>query len=167
MHFAELLISLVLYTLMRSITKVIQYIHTYKTQVDSVVSDTNGFINIWLRSLGDTRKETQFLKVFAYHTMLTPHQRAVHLGMFKISIHLCWSRSEKLNHNSCLNGPISTDVSLKSSNSLEHFFWAWRHPHSSSVSCLGVYYDKWWLSYPFLVSVDLHPMMMHLDSKHE
>ena len=29
--------------------------------------------------------------------MLTPPQRAVHLVMFKISIHPCWSRSEKLN----------------------------------------------------------------------
>ena len=43
----------------------------------------------------DTRRETQFLKAYANHTMLTPPQRAVHLVMFKISINLCWSRSEK------------------------------------------------------------------------
>ena len=34
----------------------------------------------------DTRRETQFLKVFSNHTMLTPPQRAAHLLMFKISM---------------------------------------------------------------------------------
>ena len=47
---------------------------------------------------GDTRRETQFLKVYANHTMLTPPQCVAHLVMFKISIHLCQLRS------TCLNG---------------------------------------------------------------
>ena len=41
--------------------------------------------------------KTQFLKAYANHTMLTPPQRAAHLVMFKISIHLCRLRSENLN----------------------------------------------------------------------
>ena len=46
----------------------------------------------------DTRRETQFLKVYANHAMLTSAQRAVHCVMFKISVHFCRSRPEKLNH---------------------------------------------------------------------
>ena len=36
-----------------------------------------------------------------------------------------------------LNGRISTDVFSKSSNFQDHLFWAWCHPHSSPISCLG------------------------------
>ena len=59
--------------------------------------------------------------------------------MFKISIHLCWSRSEKNQpHVSTVENSTApptvkyptTDLS-KSSNSQDHLFWAWRHPHSS------------------------------------
>ena len=39
-------------------------------QADSVVSVTNGFINFLLQFF-NTRRETQFLKVFHNHTMLT------------------------------------------------------------------------------------------------
>ena len=46
---------------------------------------------------GDTRRETQFLKAYGDHTMQTLPQRALHLVIFKISIYLCRSRSEKLN----------------------------------------------------------------------
>ena len=80
---------------MISITAVIQYIYKHTVQADYVVSDTNGFINFWLRSMA-TRGETHFLKVFANHTMLNQPQRTAHLVMLKISIHLGWSRSEKL-----------------------------------------------------------------------
>ena len=88
---------------MISITKVIQ-IHI-QIPADSFVSDTNGFNNSWFRSMA-TRGERQFLKVYANHTMLTPPQRAAHLVTFKISIHLCRSRSEKL--NCCLGMTSST-----------------------------------------------------------
>ena len=114
----------------------------------------------------DTRRETQFLKVYANHTMLTPPQRAAHLVMFKISIHLCRLRSEKLNltppaENSTLASMIQSQLpSFQNPNSQNHRFQAWRYPHSSPNSYLGVYYDKWWLSYP---SVKLHQMTMHLD----
>ena len=61
-------------------------------------------------------------------------------------------------------GQNPTLVFSKSSNSQDHLFWAWRHPHSSSISSLGVYYDKRWLSYPLHASVNLHLMTMHLNS---
>ena len=63
---------------------------------DTFVSDTNRFINFWLRSVA-TRGETQFLKVYVNHTMQTPQQREAHLVMFKIAIHLLRLRSKKLN----------------------------------------------------------------------
>ena len=37
---------------------------------------------------------------------------------------------------------LSTDSFTKSSNSQDHLFRAWRHPHSSLISCLGGYYDN-------------------------
>ena len=40
-------------------------------QADSVVSDTNGFINFRLQSMA-TRGETQIIKASENHTMLTP-----------------------------------------------------------------------------------------------
>ena len=40
-------------------------------QANSVVSNTNGFINFWLRFF-DTKRETYFLRAYANHTMLTP-----------------------------------------------------------------------------------------------
>ena len=55
------------------------------------------FINSWTPVHGDTRRETQFLKAYANHTMLISPQQAAHLVMFKISIYLCQLRSEKLN----------------------------------------------------------------------
>ena len=106
-----------------SITTVIQYIYnTYAIQVDSVVSG-----NFLTSVHGDTRRETQFL----------PPQRTAHLVMFKISV----GRDPK-NPTTSFKGPNPTHFS-KSSNSQDHLFRAWRHPHSSLISCLGVYYDKW------------------------
>ena len=46
-----------------------------------------------LSVLGDTRRETQFIKPYANYTMLSPlPPRAVHLVMSKISNHLSQSR---------------------------------------------------------------------------
>ena len=68
---------------------------------------------------GDTRRETQFLKAYANNTMLTPPQRAAHLVVFKISIHLCRSKSEKLNHTPQRKknqlGPQRSNTQLSSS----------------------------------------------------
>ena len=46
-------------------------------KADSIVSDTNGYINFWLRSF-DTRREIQFLNGHANHTILAaPHARCI------------------------------------------------------------------------------------------
>ena len=76
---------------------------------------------------GDTRRETQFLKTYANHTMLTQPQHTAHLVMFKISNNLCWLRSEKLNHapqwsNPQFSGP--TLLGMKSSTFQPHFLSA-------------------------------------------
>ena len=42
--------------------------------------------------IGDTRRETQIIKAYANHTMLTTTPRKVHLVVSKISTHLCRSR---------------------------------------------------------------------------
>ena len=96
---------------------------------------------------GDMRRQTQFLKVYASHTMLTPPLLRAHFVMFKVSIHVCRSRCARHNGrkpNSHLQRTNSNYVFLKSSNSQDHLFWACPHPHSSPISCLGVYYDKWY-----------------------
>ena len=112
--------------------------------------------------------KTQFLKAFANHTMLTLAQRVAHLVMSKISV----GRDPK-NPTTSFNGQNPTlspqwsnlnSLFSKSSSSRDHLFRAWRHPHSSPISCLGDYYDKWWLSYPLRTRVKLHPMTIHLDS---
>ena len=72
--------------------------------------------------LADTRRETQFLKAYANHTMLTPtlpHHRAAHLVVFKISA----SRDPKNSTATFNNQPQLTDFS-KFSNSQGHLLWA-------------------------------------------
>ena len=126
-------------TILISITTVIQYIYKHKTQANSVVSDTNGLLisdfGSWQHKVRDT-----------ILTMLTPSRCTAHLVIFKISV----SRDSK-NPTTCLNGrdsilflhgPLSTFFFSKSSNSQDHLFRGWRHPHSCPISCLGVYYGN-------------------------
>ena len=61
-------------------------------KADSVISDTNGFIFFCLQPLGDTRSETQFIKAYTNHTILTPPSSTAHLVVSKISTHLFWLR---------------------------------------------------------------------------
>ena len=134
--------------LVMSITTIMQ-IHI-QILADSVVSDTNRFINFWLQSF-DTKRETQIIKAYANHTMMTPPLRAAHL-VFKISIHLCWSRSEKLN---CY---LQRSTSTNSEPYLLCMTLYTLQPHF----CLGVYYDRR-LSYPFCVGVRLHHLTTHIN----
>ena len=148
-----------LYTVMRSITTVIQYI--CKTRADSVVSSTNGLLISWLRSMTTRRKRHN-----SYYANPHPNMRRIQwclrslsVEIWKTQLHLSTVKIQLSLSTAKSNRPFS-----KSSNSQDHLFWAWRHPHSSPISCLGVYYGKWWLSYPLRASVKLHPMTMHLDS---
>ena len=125
----------------------------FQIQTGLLISD----FNPWRHK----ERERQFLKANANHTMLTPPQCTEHLVMFMISVHLCRSKSEEFNCtpqwsnlNYCLfkilkfSGPSLLDMT--SSTLQPHFL-------------LGIYYDKWWLSYPFHMVVRLHQMTMHLD----
>ena len=62
--------------------------------------------------------------------MLTPPRRTAHLVMFKISFSI-----DPKNPTTSFNGKNQTDIFSKSSNSQDHLFRAWRHPHSCPISC--------------------------------
>ena len=100
---------------------------------------THERVNQFLASVhGDTKREIQFLKVYANHIMLTPPQRAAYLVMFMISV----SRDQKKKKNnyilqrsksnSLFQRQNPTDIFQqsksnwpfsKSSNSQDHHFW--------------------------------------------
>ena len=132
---------------MISITTVLQ-IHMHEQANTYVLrcSGPNAFIN-FLTSVHRHGERDTIL------TMLTPSPRAVHLVVFKISV----SKDPKIlttaatveNSTLCPNGrelnclpPWSNvyhqlTLFSKSLNSQDHHFRAWRHPHSSLISCLG------------------------------
>ena len=66
---------------------------------------------------GNMRRETQFLKVFANHTMLTLPQCAAHLAVFKISI----AGPDLKNWTSCLNSRKSDSRLQRSNTQLTSF----------------------------------------------
>ena len=103
---------------MISITTVIQHIYKYKCGRTLLFQIRTGLLTS-ASVYGDTRRETQFLKVFANHTMQTQSQRAVHIVMFKISV------CRDLQHStSNLNG--------RKPNSL--FQWSDTQQHLSTVN---------------------------------
>ena len=116
-------------------------------------SGTNGLSISWLQFMA-TRGERQFLKAYANHTIwhdfnarrILWRLRSLSIEIRKPQQHLLRPKSNSClngrNSTLCLHGPISTDVFSKSSNSQEHLFRARRHPHSSPISCLEVYYDN-------------------------
>ena len=143
-----------LIAIMMSITTVIQYIHKYKTQADSVVSDTNGFINSWLGFMA-TRGEIHN-SYNADHTTPNPPQRAAHLVMFKISI----GRDPKTPTTS-FNGQNPTLASMVHSQLILFKILKFSGPSLLSMmsSTLQLHFLsggllwQWWLSYPLRASV--------------
>ena len=102
-----------------------------QTQVDSVVSGTNGFINFLISFHGNTRWETQFLLCWPH-----PYAQRILWCLRSLSVEI-WKTFNGQNPTHSLNGPISTDIFSKFSNSQDQLFRVWRHPHSSPISCLG------------------------------
>ena len=113
--------------------------------------------------LGDTRKETQFIKAYANHTMLIP-SFAVHLMDSKILTHLrrlwsklIWSHQIRKNSTATSNGRTATKPSFSKSSNSQAISSGRDVIHSSiypkcpsgPISCLAVCHDRWWLSYPF------------------
>ena len=90
-----------------SITTVVQYIHKYKIQVDSVVSDSNGLSISWLRSMA-TRGEIHN----SYYADPTPNVQHISWCLRSLSVEICktWPHASTAEDPAlCLNGPISTD----------------------------------------------------------
>ena len=119
----------------------------------------------------DTRREKQFLKVFRYQTMLkTPH-RSAHIMVQSqilntmVGTQLLLSASMADNPTVGLHGPKSTPnwlffkIFKFSGHSLPGMTSFTLQPHFLS----GIYYDKWWLSYPLRTSVKLYPMSVHMN----
>ena len=113
-------------------------------QADSVVSGTNGFINLWLRFF-DTRREIQFLKsllTILCWTYYADHPNARCILWCLRSQFISTGRDPKngkKNSTLCLHGIISILNWLfsKSSNFQDHLFRAWRHPHPSPFPVWG------------------------------
>ena len=86
--------------------------------------------------LGDTRKETQFIKAYAHHTMLAPptpmHSASCSVedlnSFLLIETQTDLISTDPKNSTATLNGRTSTELFSKSSNSLDHLFRVWRQP---------------------------------------
>ena len=127
-------------------------------KADSVISGSNAFINFRFRFF-DTRRETQFLKVYANHVLCRPYYadhpnarcilrclRSLSIEIWKTQQHLQRPKSYSLPQWQKLNSlppwSILNWLFSKFSNPQDHPFRAWRHPHSSTISCLRVYYNN-------------------------
>ena len=128
--------------------------------------------------LGDTRRETQFIRAYVNHTMLTPQPNSARRILWCPRSQLVsagrdrnWSdliRSEKLNHylqRSNHNWSLFQNSQIiriiTSSYDVNH-----HSVHSSPISCEGVYYDRWGLSYPFRTGGRVPVWPWHLNQRH-
>ena len=129
-------------------------------EADSVVSDTNGFISFAFSSW------LQIIMAYANHTILTlPHARRI-LGLRSQLIYVgqdpnSFDPIKSENLTTRFNGRTPTLRLFEIVKFSGPFFSGYNvfppfdslQRPSSSISCLGVYYDRWWLSYPFRVGV--------------
>ena len=117
----------------------------------------NRFISFCLQSLAT--QETQFIKAYANHTMLVlPHTHMVHLVVSKIFADQSPKWSDLIRSDQTSTPPFQNPKILMpylpgmtSSTYSIHSNCA-----SSPISCLRVYYDRWWLSYPFHTGMQTH-----------
>ena len=128
------------------------------------VLDTNRFIHFWLQSL-ETWGERQFLKAYVNHTMLTPSPRcAQHILRCLRSqfIFAGWDPknmiwSDQTQKAQSLPSIVDLNCLFKNPQILRIIYTP------SFISCLGIYYDRWWLSYSFCMGIRLHYLTMHRD----
>ena len=104
---------------------------------------------------GENRRNLLFRyeRFYQFLTSVLRHQeRDTILTMLTIpnASHILWCvrslsveiRKKNQLHLQRPNLNFSTDSFSKSSNSQDHLFRAWRHPHSSPIYCLGINYDS-------------------------
>ena len=143
-------------------------------------SGMNTSCSFWLRFF-DMRRETQFLKGFRNHTMLTPPHNARHISWcFRSQFHLRWSGPQKLNRRrngrklntlpkwqrtqlsaSMVQCQLSTDSFSKfSETSLPVMTLSTFQPHFLA----GGYYDNGDCHILGAACVKLYIMTIHLNS---
>ena len=98
----------------------------------------------------DTRRDTQFIKAYANHSMSTPHSHTAHLVVSKISIHLCQLRPkliwfDKIRKTQLLVSTIVPQLFvfftiLKFSG---HLFRAWYLPTQFTPTARPVSFYDW------------------------
>ena len=161
-----------------SVTKVIQYIYKcrykYNTNTineDSVVQVRTVLLISWLQFI-DTRRETQFLKVFRNHTILTPPQGSAHLVVFKTSV--CRDPKNLTATNTVENLTLCpNDRNLIVWSNVSFQLTPFQNPQilRTISSRYDVIYTpatfpvcsllwQWGLSYPLRASIKLHLMTM-------
>ena len=113
-------------------------------QVDSVVSDTNGFISFCLQPLM-IRGETQFIKAFANYTMLTQnHPPTLHGASLPAETQTDLIPSDPKTPNARFNGRTSTHRLFKKDKNYQNISSEYDvthqldslHGKSSPISCL-------------------------------
>ena len=119
------------------------------------------FINFWLKFF-DTRKETQFLKVFRDHTMLTTPKYSAHLVVQSQFLNTMVGTQLQLSAYMA-QSQLPTVSFSKSSNSQDHCFWAWRNSHSSPISYLR-FIMKIVIVISFVHERKLYQLTIHLNS---
>ena len=142
---------LVVYHLVISVTTVIQYTNTSEQfcfryeRVYYLLASVHG----------DVRRETQFLKVFANHPMLTPPQSAVHLVMFKIFV----GRDPKKNQHLSKSNSRLFKILKFSGQSLPGMMSSTLQPHFLSRGLLW----QMVIFISFAREWKLHQLTMHQD----
>ena len=124
------------------------------------------FINFCVQFF-DTRRETQFLKVFRNHSMLTtPPTFGTSSGVLDLNSSLPVEIRKIQPYASTVetstsqhHGRNSTEPFSKSSKFSARLFWAWRHPHS----CLG-FIITMVIVISFAHERKLHQLTTHLNS---
>ena len=128
------------------------------------------FINFWLRFF-DTRRETQFLKVFRNHTMLTT---PLTFGISRSPISISQHHGRNSTSAVYLNGrePNCLPTWSKGISQLTLFqnlqilrTIASGHDFFHTPASFPIWGLLWqlWLSYPLHASVKLYPMSVHLN----
>ena len=135
-------------------------------QADSAVSDTNEFVSFCLQLLpirGERYKSGgAMLTILCWHPL-----RAAHLVVSNIWSHLCRSWRKLISSHQIRKSQLhaltaipqlpvfqipKNSLPISSRHDVIHPF----NCVSSSVSCLRVYYYRWWLSYPLGAGMRVH-----------
>ena len=151
----------------------------YNNNNDDNNNKTGGHCRYWYEqvyffppsALGDMRSKTQFIRACANHTLLTlPYARHI---LWCLRSQLIFTdrdsnrsnliRSKKSNHVlrwSNLNSSLFQNAQILRPSLPDVTSSTHSNCVSSHISCLGVYYDRWWMLYPFRAGVRVHSLTL-------